>query len=210
MSRPRVLLADDHTLVAQSLARLLADDFEIVRIVRDGVELVDAAVALRPDLIVSDISMPNLGGLEAMARFRKEGVEAKVIFLTMFGDAALAGEAIRAGAVGYVLKEAAADELFAAIQEAEAGRTYVTPRLAGEMIAQISGVNHARRPITTRQREVLRLIASGLSLKQVAAEMNISTRTVETHKYEMMHALGVDTTAGLIQYAVRSGLAATC
>ena len=205
MSRPRVLLADDHFIVAQSLAGLLKDDFEVLRIVRDGTELLEAARALRPDVIVTDLGMPHLGGMDAMRRLAKEGLNAKVIFLTMHADPALATEALRAGAAGYVLKSSAAEELFTAIREVLSGGSYVTPRLVGEVLVQGPRAR-GHGSITPRQRQVLGLIASGLTLKEVAAAMNLSPRTVETHKYEMMHALGVETTAALIQYAVRHDL----
>jgi DNA-binding NarL/FixJ family response regulator len=198
------LLADDHVLVAQSLAQLLKDDFDVLRIVRSGSELIEAARTLRPDVIVTDLGMPDLGGMDAMRRLAKDGMGAKVIFLTMHADAALATEALRAGAAGYVLKSSASEELFTAIREALSGGSYVSPRLLGDVLVGPRGRGHGS--ITPRQREVLRLIVTGLTLKEVAAAMHLSPRTVETHKYEMMHALGVETTAALIQHAVRHNL----
>jgi DNA-binding NarL/FixJ family response regulator len=205
MSRARVLLADDHAMVAQGLAGLLRDEFDLVGTVGDGRALIDAARQLRPDVIVADIAMPVLSGLEALRRLREEGTDARVIFLTMHADARLAGEAFRAGARGYVLKHAAGDELMRAVREVLQGRVYLTPLLAEDVLTAGSAPPPAR--LTPRQREVLALVAEGRTMKEVAAALHLSPRTVETHKYEMMQALGLHTTAELIRYALDHGLA---
>src|SRR5262249_51568737 len=161
-------------------------------------ELVDAARALRPDVIVTDLAMPVLSGLDALRRLQAEGVDCKVVFLTMHAEAHLAGEALRAGAAGYVLKHSAGEELIRAIRDVLQGLVYVTPRVATEVMATLAG--RPAQPaveLTPRQRDVLRLIAEGRTMKEVAAALRLSRRTVETHKYEMMHALGMRTTAEL-------------
>jgi DNA-binding NarL/FixJ family response regulator len=208
MPRTTLLIADDHAVVAQALAQMLARAYDVVAIVNDGVEVVEAARRLRPDVIVSDLSMPGLSGLDALRRLKAEGVRTRVIFLTMYDDPALAAEAMRAGASGYLLKQAAGEELLAAIRDVLAGRVYVSPQLAGDVIASIASPRPASDDkLTLRQREVLRLVAQGKSMKEVAAVLHLSPRTVETHKYEMMHSLGVHTTAELIRFAYQHGMA---
>jgi DNA-binding NarL/FixJ family response regulator len=207
MSHPTVLIADDHPVVTQGLVSLLEDEFEIVGIVGDGRALIDAAKARRPDAIVADISMPVLSGLDALRRLTADGLCLKFIFLTMHADAELAGEAFRAGASGYLLKQSAGDELITAIHEVMQERVYLTPRIAKDVLTTMA--LPAARPVdglTPRQRDVLRLIADGRTMKEVAAALNLSRRTVETHKYEMMHSLGIATTAELIRYAVQHGI----
>jgi DNA-binding NarL/FixJ family response regulator len=207
VKQAKILLADDHTIVAESLARLLAGEHQLVGIARDGSEMLQAARRLRPDVIVTDIGMPGMSGLEAMKRLKADGVCAKVIFLTMHDDAALAGEALKAGASGYVLKNCAGEELFTAIREVQAGRTYITPRIAGQAIASLAaGGQSPIDRLTPRQWDVLRLVMRGRTMKEVAADLSLSPRTVESHKYEMMHALGVQNTAELIHYAHRHGI----
>ena len=209
MRHVRVLLADDHTIVAQGLASLLQDDFDLVGTVGDGQALLDAALRLRPDVIVADMAMPVMDGLEAMHRLKASRINAKVIFLTMHADAQLATAALRAGASGYVLKHAAGEELITAIQEALQGRTYLTPRIANDVITSLMAPEqHAAVTLTPRQREVLRLIAEGWRMKEIAATLQLSTRTVETHKYDMMRVLGVQSTAELVRYALHHGLVA--
>jgi len=204
-----VLLADDHTMVAQGLASLLRDDFDLVGIVGDGQALIDAAQRLRPDVIVADMAMPVMDGLEALHRLKAARLNVKVIFLTMHADAQLATEALRAGASGYVLKHAAGEELITAIQEVLQGRTYLTPLIAKDVITSLMAPEkQAAVTLTPRQREVLRLIAEGRRMKEIAATLQLSTRTVETHKYDMMRALGVQSTAELVRYAIHLGLVA--
>ena len=204
--RTRVLLADDHAIVAEGLATLLKGHFDLVGIVGNGNELIDLARKLRPDVIVADIAMPVLSGLEALRRLKATPSEAKVIFLTMHADAQLATEAFRAGASGYVLKQSAGEELIAAIQEVLQGRTYLTPLITKDFIANFTETTPPAVKLTPRQREVLRLIAEGRRMKEIAAILELSTRTVETHKYEMMRGLGVESTAELVRYAIQIGL----
>ena len=209
MPRATLLLADDHALVAEGLATLLKGHFDLVGTVGDGSQLIEAAQKLRPDVIVADMAMPVLSGLEALRRLKAEGIDAKVIFLTMYADAQLATEALRAGASGYVLKHSAGEELVRAIQEVVQGRVYLTPLLTKDVITTLTEPT-TQPPVrlTPRQREVLRLIAEGRRMKEIAATLQLSTRTVETHKYEMMRALGVDSTAALVRYAIELGLVA--
>ena len=206
--RTKVLLADDHAIVAEGLATLLKDHFDLLETVGDGSALIDAARKLRPDVIVTDMAMPVLSGLEALRRLKATRNEAKVIFLTMHADAQLATEAFRAGASGYVLKQSAGEELIAAIQEVLRGRTYLTPLITKNVIANLTESTPPTVKLTPRQREVLRLIADGRRMKEIGAILELSTRTVESHKYEMMRALGVQSTAELVRYAIQIGLAA--
>ena len=206
MPVPKVLLADDHKIVAQGLESLLKDSFNFVGTVSDGRALLEAAVRLKPDVIVTDISMPLLNGLDAVRQFRSNGIEAKVVFLTMHADANLAAEAFRAGGSAFLLKQSAGDELILAIREILQGRAYLTPLIAKDMISVLIDSRKEQgeeSKLTTRQREVLQLVAEGKTMKEVAGLLNISTRTAETHKYEMMQTLGVKTTAELIQHAIR-------
>jgi DNA-binding NarL/FixJ family response regulator len=195
-------------MVAQGLASLLREEFDLVGTVGDGQALLEAAQRLRPDVIVADLAMPVLDGLAALHRLTAARLDAKVIFLTMHADAHLATAALRAGAAGYVLKHAAGEELITAIQEVLQGRTYLTPLLAHDVMTSLlaPAPPAAAVPLTPRQREVLRLIAEGWRMKEIAATLQLSTRTVETHKYDMMRALGVQSTAELIRYAIHQGL----
>jgi DNA-binding NarL/FixJ family response regulator len=205
--RARVLLADDHAIVAEGLSTILKSRFDLVGTVGDGSQLIDATRKLRPDVIVADIDMPVLSGLEALRRLKAAKSEAKVILLTMHADAQLATEACRAGAAGYVLKQSAGEELIAAIQEVLQGRTYLTPLITKEVIASLTEtMPELAVKLTPRQREVLQLIAEGKRMKEIGAILELSTRTVETHKYEMMRALGVESTAELVRYAIQIGL----
>lgn len=209
MRRARVLLADDHTVVAQGLASLLREEFELVGIVGDGEALLDTAQRLQPDVIVVDMAMPVMDGLEALHRLKAVRLDAKVIFLTMHADAQLATEALRAGASGYVLKNSAGEELITAIWAALQGQTYLTPLIAQDVITGLMAPEkHATVTLTPRQREVLRLIAEGRRMKEIAALLQLSARTVETHKYDMMRSLGVQSTAELVRYAIHLGLVA--
>ena len=208
--RPRVLLADDHLLVAEALKSLLTPEFDLVGVVEDGRELVEAAGRLRPDVIVADVTMPHLNGIDAMAQLRQGGDRVPVVFLTMHRDATFARRALEAGASGFVLKHSAPAELVTAIRAALAGKTYLTPQLAGEVFeAMKQGPEKADDPIavlTPRQREVLQLLTEGRSAKEIAASLGISARTVEFHKYQMMEALGIRTNAELIHFAIKHGL----
>jgi DNA-binding NarL/FixJ family response regulator len=210
MTKPRVLLADDHRILAEGLRGLLEPEFEVVAVVTDGRELVAAAKRLRPDVIVADVAMPWLNGIEAAVQLRDAGARAKVVFLTMHRDVAYARQAIEAGAAGFVLKHSAATELVTAVREALRGQTYVTPMIARELLESYR--EGGPRPpgsahrLTARQREVLQLFAEGRSAKEVAAVLNISPRTAEVHKARILEALGLRSTAELVQYAIRNGI----
>jgi len=212
MGKTRVLLADDHAVVADGLRALLKDAFDLVGVVHDGRALLDAVEKLRPDVIVTDISMPVMNGLDAIRQIRAAHPDAKLIVLTMHRDTQLAVEAFRAGVSGYLLKVSPGEELIDAIQEVAEGRSYVTTLLTKDLIALlIDSGGPARQDgsaLTPRQREVLQLVAEGRTMKEVAAALHISPRTAESHKYEMMEVLGVRTTAELIQYAMRTKLIA--
>jgi DNA-binding NarL/FixJ family response regulator len=205
MARPRVLLADDHALLLGAFEKLLADECEIVGQVADGRALVAAAERLNPDLIVLDISMPILNGLEAARQIKRTQRQIKLVFLTMNEDADLAAEAFRSGASGYLLKRSLASELATAIREVMQGRAYVTPLLTDGLLGSLmSGEEHTpAQELTARQREVLQLLAEGRSMKEVADVLSLTPRTVAFHKYRMMEQLKVKSTAELVQYAVR-------
>jgi len=210
MKKPRVLLADDHKIVLEGLKSLLAGEFEIVGNVEDGRVLVDQAAKLRPDVIVADISMPQLNGIEAARQIKKTDKDIKIVFLTMHPDATYAANAFEAGASGFVLKHSAPSELITAIHEAMKGRTYVTPLIAGDLIRTYQEGGPPEKDlfkkISPRQREILQLLAEGKSGKEIASFLNISARTVEFHKYKMMEQLKIKTSAELVQYAVRHGI----
>ena len=211
MNRPRVLLADDHTMFSQGLQSLLEDDFDLVGAVADGEALVEAARRLNPDVIIVDISMPMMNGLDAVRQLKKDGATAKIIFLTMHADDRLLAEAFRCGGSGYVLKQSAGEELITGIGKVLAGQKYVTPLIATEWAEDLSKRVRGTQKLTLtpRQREVLQLVIEGCTMKEIASRLGISTRTAETHKYEIMEGLGVGTTAELIQYAVKLGLTST-
>ena len=208
--RPRVLLADDHLLVAEALKSLLTPEFELVGVVEDGRALVEAAGRLRPDVIVADITMPRLNGIDALIQLRQGGDQVPVVFLTMHRDVTFARRALEAGASGFVLKHSASVELISAIRAALLGKTYLTPQLAGEVLeAMKQAPDRAADPIasiTPRQREVLQLLAEGRSAKEIASSLSISARTVEFHKYQLMETLGLHTNAELIHFAIKHGL----
>ena len=204
--RPRIVIADDHLLMAQALEHLLARDFDVIATVGDGRALVQAAHDLHPDLVVVDIGMPLLNGLEAGERLKAQHPEIKIIYLTQNRDPRLAAEALHRDASGYLLKDAAASELIAAIRAALDGRSYVSPAIAGELADESPAGDSRSRTLSAREREVLQLLAEGKSMKEVAAVLDISPRTVEFHKYRLMNRLGVKTNAELVQYAVRTGI----
>ena len=209
-ARPRVLLADDHLLVAEALKSLLTPEFELVGVVGDGRALLEAALRLRPDVIVADITMPQLNGIDALVQLRQLGSKAPVVFLTMHRDVAFARRALEAGAAGFVLKHSAPSELVTALHAALEGQTYLTPQLAGEVLRAMkqdpSDSGDPVMALTPRQREVLHLLAEGHSAKEVSAALSISTRTVEFHKYQMMETLGLHTSAELVHFAIKHGL----
>lgn len=205
MKGVRVLLADDHTLLLGAIEKLLSEDCDVVGQVSDGRALVAAAEELKPDVIVLDISMPLLNGVEAARQIKQKLRNVKLVFLTMNEDADLAAEAFRAGASAYLLKRSATSELPLAIREVMLGRSYVTP-LVTEGLVESLLQPEARKPaheLTPRQREVLQLLAEGRSMKEVASLLNLTPRTVAFHKYRMMDELKVKSTAELVQYAVK-------
>jgi DNA-binding NarL/FixJ family response regulator len=205
MRGTRVLLADDHTLVLGALAKLLSEDCEVVGQVSDGRALVAAAEQLKPDVIVLDISMPLLNGVEAARQVKQKLKNVKLVFLTMNEDADLAAEAFRAGASAYLLKRSATSELPLAIREVMQGRSYVTPLTTEGLVESLlqPESRQAAHELTPRQREVLQLLAEGRSMKEVASVLNLTPRTVAFHKYRMMDELKVKSTAELVQYAVK-------
>lgn len=208
--RPRVLLADDHLIVAEALKSLLAQEFDLVGVVEDGRALVEAAGKLRPDVIVTDVTMPHLNGIDALIQLRQSGDRVPVVFLTMHRDVSFARRALDAGASGFVLKHSAPAELLSALRAALEGKTYLTPQLAAEVLEAVKqGPAQAGDPIasiTPRQREVLQLLAEGHPAKEIADKLSISSRTVEFHKYQMMETLGLRTNAELIHFAIKHGL----
>lgn len=211
MKRARVLLADDHKIVTEGLRSLLEPEFELAGVVEDGRAMVAVTKELNPDVVVADISMPLLNGIEAVRQLKKDGMRAKVIFLTMHPDVTYAIRAFEAGASGFVLKHSASSELLTAIREVLKGRTYITPMIAEELMQVYKGASQRRKKappqLTPRQREVLQLVAEGLSAKEIASLLNISARTVEFHKYRMMEDLNLRTNAELIQFAIKEGIA---
>ena len=205
MNRPRVLLADDHALLLGAFEKLLAEDCDIVGQVSDGRALVAAAEQLRPDIIVLDITMPLLNGIEAARQIKQKVPRVKLVFVTMNEDTGLAADAFRAGASAYLLKQSATSELLTAIRQVIAGHSYVTPLITEGLVGSLmygdeSAGNHE---LTPRQREVLQLLAEGRSMKEVAALLNLTPRTVAFHKYRIMQQLKVKSSAELVQYAVR-------
>lgn len=217
MHRARVLLADDHTLVAEGIRKLLEPRFELVGVVENGRALLEAAtteVGPRPDVALVDISMPLLNGIDAARQLRKTAPEIKIVFLSMHADPAYVSEAFRAGGSAYLLKRSAATELVFAIEEVLKGRYYVTPEVAKDVIEPVLRQRGGAPPLdlldvprlTPRQREVLQLVAEGKSLKEIAAILGISVKTVEFHKSRIMDGLDRHTTAELTRYAVAHGL----
>ena len=207
MKRPRVLLAEDHTLLLDAFAKLLEPHCDVVGTAGDGRELLEAAKRLEPDVVVADISMPLLNGLEAGRRLKEILPDTKLVFVTVNEDPDLAAEALRMGASAYVLKKSATSELFHAIREVIAGRSYVTPLVAPDGLDGIRERKPRRAAeLTPRQREVLQLLAEGKSMKRVADILNVTPRTVAFHKYRMMGELGFGSTAELVQFAVREGI----
>ncbi len=205
--RPTILIADDHTIVAEGLVKLLSRRFDVVATVADGTALVEAAERLRPDIIIADLEMPSLSGLEALERLKKRGVASKFVILTMHKEASVAARAMRAGASAFLLKHSAGNELIDAIDEVLDGRTYLAPAVTKDILAALDEGRGDEIELTRRQRDVLRLIVEGRRMKEIAAILDLSARTVETHKYEMMRVLGVQSTAELVALAVKRDLA---
>ncbi len=208
MSRTRLVLADDHTIVLEGMRELLARHFDLQAIATDGRVLVDEVLRLKPEVVVSDISMPLLNGLEALRQIRSSGLATRFVFLTANPDATIATEAFRLGASGYVLKASASAELITAIRAAIDGHTYVTPRIANSVLQSL--MNHPGKQqgpeLTFRERQVLQLLARGKTLKEAATVLNVSPRTVEFHRNNIADKTGLRTMAELSRYAARQGL----
>lgn len=207
MTRPRLILADDHSIVAQAFRNLLQPLYDVVGIAPDGRSLLEMAPQLRPDVIVLDIGMPLMNGLEAGLRLKEQMPNVKLIFLTMNDDPDLAAEAMRSGASGYLLKSSDAEELLHAVHMTLKGKTYITPLIARRM--QNSFIKNPQptgqaKELTPRQREVVQLLAEGKSMKQVADILKIKERTVAFHKYRVMEAMNLGTSAELVQFAIKS------
>lgn len=213
MKRISVLLADDHRIVAEGLKRVLESEFDLVGMVEDGRALLAAAEELKPDVIISDISMPELNGVEALGELKQVNPDVRLVFLTMHHNTAYARRALDAGALGYVLKHSATEELIMAVRAASIGQTFVSPAIAGDLMQAMRDGSEADddpvTKLTLRQREILRLLVDGHSAKVIAARLDISSRTVEFHKYSMMETLGVSSSADLIRFALQSGISET-
>jgi DNA-binding NarL/FixJ family response regulator len=213
MNRPRLLLADDHTLMLDGIRMLLEPEFELVGCVEDGQMLLTAALESKPDVILLDISMPVLNGIDAAHQLRKTLPSAKIIFVTMHADADFVTEAFRAGAAGYLLKRSAASELLTAIREVLKGNHYVSPLVTRNaldlFIATSKPGGKLGDRLTARQREVLQLVAEGRSRKEIGAALNISVKTVEFHKASLMRELNLKTVADFTMYAIEHGMIAS-
>jgi DNA-binding NarL/FixJ family response regulator len=206
MLKPRILLGDDHGLLLEAFARLLEPEVTVVGRATDGRALVRAALELRPDVVVVDISMPELNGLEAGRQIRQALPATRLVVLTVHEDPQLAAEAFRSGAAGFVVKSSAASELLQAIRDALAGRRYLTPRVAGGDVQALPAQASPSSPVerlSPREREVLQLLAEGRSMKEIGARLGITTRTVAFHKYRLMDKLAVRSTAELVKVAAR-------
>ncbi len=206
MSRPRVILADDHRLLRESFTRLLESECDVVGAVGDGRAVLDEVIRLAPDIVLLDVAMPLLNGLDTARHLSRIAPDVRVIFLTMNEDADVAAEAFRIGAAGYVLKNSGVSELFQAIREVMMGRKYITPLAAQGLVEallvdRVSQLESAK--LSDRQREVLQLLAEGHTMKEIARLLKITPRTVAFHKYTMMDLLGITTNAGLVQYALK-------
>jgi DNA-binding NarL/FixJ family response regulator len=209
MKRPRIILADDHTLVLDALKNLLEPEFEVVGTFNDGLSLIDCAPKLNPNVIVLDIGMPTMNGLNAGQRLKQMLPAVKLIYMTMNQDPDMAGEAFRLGASAYLLKNSAGAELLRAIREVVRGGVYVTPLMTKDMVGSFIQNLKRRKSthrLTLRQKEVLQLLAEGRSMKEAAFILNVSPRTVAFHKYTMMDHLSIKSSAELIEYAMRSSL----
>ncbi len=212
MKKPRVLMADDHSLILAGLRKLVEVECEVVGMVEDGRALVEAAQKLRPDLILLDISMPLLNGLEAARQLTKLVPESKVIILTMHASPTYATEAFRAGASGYLLKRSAVSELSQAIQSVLQGQQYLTPLITKDVLDSVFKPSTGKRgtpastALTPRQREVLQLVAEGRGTKEIATILSVSVKTVEFHRFRIMQQLDIHTTADLTKYAITHGI----
>ncbi|CAB1058240.1 hypothetical protein D1BOALGB6SA_2996 [Olavius sp. associated proteobacterium Delta 1] len=210
MRKTRVLLADDHRIFLEGLRGILEPEFDLVGTVEDGRALVKEAERLRPDVIVADISMPLLNGIDAVRQLNKSDHRVKVIFLTMHPEVSFANLSFEVGASGYVIKSSASRELITAIHKVMMGKTYVTPEIAGELIQTYKKLKPGQKVfnqnLTDRQKEILQLITEGHVTKEIADILCISVRTVERHKYNIMQELKLKTTAELVKYAIKQGI----
>ena len=206
MHRPRVILADDHVMVREGLALLLQPEVDLVASVSNGRELLERAKRLQPDVIVTDLTMPELGGLDALRLHRQEGLKGKFVILTVHADAAIAAEAIRAGASGYVVKHAAGEELLQAVRLVDPGQSFLSPLVSGDVVRRLAQRDESRGspdPATARSAPPP---AEGRRVKEIASELGLSVRTVETHKYEIMHQLDVHSPVEMVKFAIRHGI----
>jgi len=210
MHKPRILLADDHALVLEGFRRILEGHYDLVGTVGDGRALLEAAKTLQPDVVILDVSMPLLNGIAAAAQLRKICPQAKIIIMTMHADTDYVRSAFEAGASAYVLKRSAVDELEQAIRAVLAGHSYITPLITRELVdvfvSKTLDKSSGAYSLTTRQREVLQLLAEGKTSKEIATVLNISSRTVEFHKGQILDHLNLQTTADLIKYALTHGI----
>jgi DNA-binding NarL/FixJ family response regulator len=209
MRRTRLLLVGDHDIVVEALRHLAGWNYDVVGTARDGLELVEAARRFRPDVVIADIDMPGVSLLEAVRQWKiDDPTAAKIVFMTMHSDPELASEAFSAGCAGYVLKHAATTELHTAIQEVLQDRAYLTSYITNRVLAALAASGERSTELTSRQRDVLRLIAQGRRMNDIATILDLPTWTVETDKDDLMIELGLDSTAELVQYAIRNGFAA--
>jgi DNA-binding NarL/FixJ family response regulator len=205
MGKPRILLADDHTLVVEALTKLLESRFEIVGTAGDGRALLEKALLLKPDVVLLDLNMPLLNGFEAGERLKKQVPGAKLIVLTMMEDAEIAADVLRNWASGFLLKKSASTELVTAIQEVLKGKTFVTAHMSGHLQDKFERDPKARRDktLTPRQREVLQLLAEGRTMKEAAAILEVTPRTVAFHKYKIMEEFDLKTNSDLLRFAIK-------
>ena len=212
MKRTRILIADDHSMVIDGLRGLLEPEYEVVGAVNDGRAVLPEVQNLKPDVVIIDISMPLLNGLDCTRQLREAGCTAKILILTMHPDATLAQEALAAGASGYLLKSLPGSELKGALKEVLQGRTYLSPAVTRDVLEVMGRMTSIHENVwahlTPRQREVLQLLAEGKSHKEIASILNISVKTAEYHKYAILGTLGLKTNAELVQYAIRHGIIA--
>ena len=209
MKRTRILLADDHTMICAGFEKLLEPEYEVVGSVGDGRALLKAAAELKPDLVLLDVGMPLLNGLDAGRELRKSMPGVKLIFLTMNPDPEVASEALRIGASGYLLKNSQQDELLQAVRKALRGLSYVTPQIGRAIEESLQrDPRSLSRPkqLSDRQREILQMLAEGQSMKEIAFVLQISLRTVRFHKYRVMEELGIRTNSELVQYAIKHSI----
>jgi DNA-binding NarL/FixJ family response regulator len=208
MGRPRVLLADDHTLIVDAFRKLLEPEFEIVGTASDGRSLLAAALQLRPEVVVIDLGLPLLNGIDAGRELKKLMPQTKLLVVTMNEDGLVAAEALREWASGYLLKKSAGSELVLAVRELVRGKSYVTPRVAQQLVDEFirDPETHQRKILSLRQREVLQLIAEGRTMREAASILKVTRRTVAFHKYKIMREFGLRSNSDLLKLAIREHL----